>query len=302
MTRKTGILAALVSLFLLCLSVSAQAYDVAVITSAEIMPYNHALEGFRRVCPRCDVREIVLSREGPRNVIAKIREIRPDLVLSIGIDAYEQVKNIKDLPVVYAMIPNTPPEGEKRKNVSGVSMFVSPAKYLEVMLEVFPSARRIGLIYDPKNSGAFVQEALQTAKKSGIELVLRQAEKPGSVPLLIDSLRDKIDVFWMLPDATVINPETVRYMLLFSFQNRIPIFTFSKKYVEMGALAGLNVMPSDLGRQAGEIALRILSGDDPVLPIRQDARKTRLVLNRKVAGKLSLRIPDRVLREAEDAQ
>ena len=64
----------------------------------------------------------------------------------------------------------------------------------------------------------------------------------------------------MVPDVTVITPETIDAMLLFSFRNRIPIFTFSDKYVEMGAMAAITVEPRDLGAQIGEILRKAMSG------------------------------------------
>jgi len=111
-------------------------------------------------------------------------------------------------------------------------------------------------------------------------------------------MQDKIDVFWMLPDTTVINAETVNSLLLFSFQNKIPIFAFATKYVEMGALAALNIDPVDLGVQAGEIMKRLLDQKKGGIAAPVAPRKTVLTINRKIARKLGIDISKTILEKA----
>jgi putative ABC transport system substrate-binding protein len=190
--------------------------------------------------------------------------------------------------------------GLVRKNISGVSMEIPAGKFLAAIREVFPKARRVGIIYNPGQSDAFVRQALGAAQQQGITLVLHKAERSSEVPSLIDALRGKIDVFLMLPDVTVVTPETVKYLLLFSFQSKVPVFSFSDKYVEMGALAALSIVPFDIGVQAGEMARKLSNGYSNGTPYRVDARKAVLSINRTVAGKLGIRISDTVLKKAED--
>ena len=80
-------------------------------------------------------------------------------------------------------------------------------------------------------------------------------------------MKGKIDIFWMLPDAEVITPETVDSILLFSFQNNVPVFSFSSKYVKMGALASLSVDPFALGAQTGELVAKKLDNGPNENPV-----------------------------------
>ncbi len=297
--NKFTFLAISALILLLCHSSFAETLKVAVVKGSDIKPYNEALEGFKTSCG-CDTKEFIISEMENEGIMEKVLESSPDIVLAIGMDAVMRMRGIKDIPVVYTMVPYSPFLNTVGKNVSGVTMFFSPENYLDAMLDVFPSARRIGVVYDPKNTEAFLKEAEQTARSRRIELVVKKASRPGEVPSLIDGMKDEIDLLWMLPDMTVINSETINYMLLFSFQNRVPVFTFSKKYVEMGALASLNIVPFDLGVQAGEIAKKLLSGRAVKSPIRTYARKTDLTINKKVAKKLGIKIQAEISRRAED--
>lgn len=273
------------------------AEHVAVIKSADIKPYNEALEGFESSCTS-KVTEIALQENQPSDIAREIIRINADGVLAIGMDALIHLQNLTDVPIVYTMIPDPRSSGVVRENVSGVNMTVSPERYLGSMLDLFPSAKRIGLIYDPRNSGLFVEQALNYARSRDIELVLKKAVKPADVPSLMEAMK-KVDVFWMLPDPAVINNESVKFIFLFSFQNKIPVFTFSKKYVEMGAIAGLNISPFEMGAQACELLKKSIAERGNGSSTRVDAGKAELVVNVKVAKKMGIKIRDEVLRRSE---
>jgi putative ABC transport system substrate-binding protein len=288
----------LIALLLLCgLAAYCEAGEIVAIKSAEIKPYNDALEGFKTSCDH-DVRELVMSEAESSDILRKVHENGTVAVLAIGMDALNLARSVRDVPVIYAMVPHSQALSPGQKPLSGVSMYIPPDRYIGSMLDVFHGAQRIGVIYDPKNSEAYMKEAMQSTEGRGVELVLRKASRPSDIPALVDSLKDKIDVFWMLPDTTVVNPEAVKYILLFSFQNKVPIFTFSKKYVEMGSTAGLYTAPFDIGVQAGEIARKLVSEKNSKT-IRTDARRTVLAVNRKIIKKLGIKVRDDVLNRAE---
>ena len=290
-----NILAAL--LLLCCLAAYCEAGEIVAIKSAEIKPYNDALEGFKTSCDH-DVRELLMSETDSSEILRKVHENGTLAVLAIGMDALNLARSVRDVPVIYAMVPQSQVLSAGQKPLSGVSMYISPDRYIGSVLDVFHGTKRIGVIYDPNNREAYMNEALQSAQGRGVELVIRKASRPSDIPALIDSMKDKIDVFWMLPDTTVVNPETVKYLLLFSFQNKVPIFTFSKKYVEMGCTAGLYTAPFDIGVQAGEIARKLVSEKNPKT-IRTDARKTVLAVNRKIIKKFGIKVRDDILNRAE---
>jgi putative ABC transport system substrate-binding protein len=276
------------------------AHEVAVIKSADIKPYNEAVEGFRRTCD-CTVSEMSISAELSDDVSHFVRDMNAEGVLAVGLDALKLAKAIEDRPVVYALVPSPRGAVQGKNNISGVNMVFSPFIQLNTLHEIFPRFRRVGIIYDPDNTGFFVKEAQRAASEVGLELVLKAAGSARDVPRLLDGMLGEIDVFWMLPDIAVANPEAVKYLLLFSFRNKVPVFSFSKKYVEMGAVAAMNIVPFDIGVQAGEImrTVRDAKGSGP--PLRVDARKADLIINRKVARKMGLSISDEILARSEDA-
>ncbi len=267
---------------------AAAAREILLLQSFRVKPYEEAVEGFASVYQN-RIKQLIISELESVDIQQKIKQANPSLVLAIGMEALSLAKTIQDIPMVYLMVLNPQTVLADEDNVTGVSMHIPPEKHLMVLLETLPSTHTIGFLYDPDRSGRFVEEARQAAAKMQVQLVAREIHDSRQAPSLVMDMKDTIDVFWMLPDLTVINPETVEFLLLFSFQNKIPLFTFSEKYVEMGAFLSMDIDAFDMGRQAGEMALEILAGQNVEKMKQAYARKAIITTNTLIAGKLGIR-------------
>ena len=263
--------------------------EVVAVQSIRVKPYENAIKGFKSVCESGITRLVLSEREGI-DVEKYVSGIRPDLVLAIGKEALSRARGISDTPVVYLMVPNPGSVLSGEKNITGVSMNIPEEKQIMALMDSLPNTRRIGLIYDPDRTGPVVERAKDFAGRIGVQIIAREIHNAKDAPTLIMRMKGKIDVFWMLPDLTVVTPETVEFLLLFSFENQVPIFSFSEKYVELGAFMSMDIDAFDLGVQAGELANRILDGND-IQRIQQTyARKAIVSTNLMVAGKLGIHL------------
>jgi putative ABC transport system substrate-binding protein len=291
-------LSIIIFLSLIMLQVAAAAgQEAVVVQSARFAPYEEALKGFQRVC-RADITRIVISELKRKNVVERIDEINPDIIIAIGMDALLKVKMIRDIPIVYLMILNPQSIISGEKNISGISMHISREKQLLILSEALPHVKRVGLVYDPEQTGYFVERARETAASMGLDLIANEVHSARDVPSSIKDLEGKIDAFWMIPDTTVITPETVEFLLIFSLENKTPILTFSEKYVELGALISIDTDPLAMGSQAGEMANRILSEKDYAYVERTDAKKEIIHINLKIAKNLGITMDEELLARA----
>lgn len=283
------------ALLFLCMECPAASREVVVVQSADIRPFSQALEGFEETCD-CTIPEVITTVT-TSDIVGKIRRLQPDAVLALGMDALTRVQSIRDIPIFYAMTAGARHPLPELTNLAGTSMFIPPERQIDSIKQLFPNAKRIGVIYDPRNTASLVERAIQYARANSLEVVAKKANGAQDVMPLLEGMNGKIDVFLMTPDVTVITPETVNAMLLFSFQNRLPVFTFSEKYVEMGAVAALTVSPFDLGAQTGEIARKVFRDKSNNGMTRTFARKHVLLINAKIAKKLGIVIADEVMKK-----
>jgi putative ABC transport system substrate-binding protein len=261
--------------------------EIAVVQSIRVKPYEQAIKGFRSICD-VKMKRIVLSELGWADAVRSIKQKRPDLVLAIGGDALSVAKRIRSIPIVYTMVLNPLAMLSGGENIRGVSMNIPPEQQLRALLRALPHVKTVGLLHDPDRTGRFVREAHVAALGMGITLVAREIHDPKDAPSLIMDMRGKIDAFWMLPDITVITPQTVEFLLLFSLENTIPLLAFSEKYVDLGAFMSTGIDAFDMGCQAGEIATKILSGADVSSVRHVGARRLVVSTNLMVARKLGI--------------
>ncbi|RQW87115.1 MAG: ABC transporter substrate-binding protein [Geobacter sp.] len=261
--------------------------EILVVQNHNIKPYGDALSGFKSLISN-KFSGINFTFRNSSGTAEYLVERKPDLVLAIGMDALQKVKNYSDVPIVYLMVLNPSAIVNEERNITGVSMIISPEKQLAAIHRVLPSARRIGLLFDPKKSAVFVKRAQIVSKESKIDLLAKEVNHSRFVPTALTSMKGAIDAFWMIPDTTVLTPDTIELLMLYSLENKIPVCTFSTKYLEVGALMSLDIDAFEMGRQAGGLAVKILSGKtvSEIPPVEADSAK--LVINQSVARKLKV--------------
>lgn len=285
---RTRFLTSLISLLLSGATVFAG--DILVLQSMRVKPFDEALRGFRSVCKADSKTVVVLADAEGSDLLRMKREERPRLILAIGADALQRVKKIGDIPIIYLMVLNPEKITGGGKNIVGIDMNIPPEKYLSLIESLNLPKLKVGIFYDPAKTGAFVKRIQQTARARGIDITAKEIRHPRNVPKLLTKMKGACNLFWLIPDATVVTPETVELILRFSQQNGTPVVTFAGKYVDKGALASLDIDGFDLGKQGGEMANRILDGTRVSDIPYTEARKAVVKVNRKVAKKLGINL------------
>jgi putative ABC transport system substrate-binding protein len=273
---------------------------VVVLQSSRLIPYEQARLGFDRILTGripsrgaksiqpTDLSLFILSEEDDLQLLRHTIEVEhPEVLVAIGAKALAFATVLKtDRPIVYLLVPNPKPIVKGRKNVTGVEMTIPPARQLAGLIAVLPDAKRVGTIYGPRNSSRFIAKAQAAAARLGIELLAEKARSPKQVPELLANLRGKIDSFWILPDLTVLTPQTLEKILLFSLIEKAPVLSFSEKYLEEGAAVAVTFDLAAMGKKAGELTWKILQGGNvnTLPPVSSD--KIKIEVNDKVLDKL----------------
>lgn len=269
-----------------------------IIQSMSIEPYNLAISGFNKVFSSKHKR-IVLSEQKKINLRRVIKRERPDLIYTVGINALYSIKNANhNIPVVSSMIPKNELQAVLNKNITGVSMEHSTETLISIICNVLPETKYIYILYSPEYMGPIFEEIRTIGKNKNIDVLGRAIYSPKDVLATLKNIRGDIknSVYLMLPDTGVINKVNIEAILLHSLENRIPIVTFSKKYLKLGAFMSISFDPYDIGMQAGEIAFAInekitegkklgMLGQSPA-----DARKAIITVNKTIIKKMNLKI------------
>jgi putative ABC transport system substrate-binding protein len=175
------------------------------------------------------------------------------------------------------------------------------AKRLGFVLEFFPSGASIGALVDPTFSEASAQlTQLQAAARAiGQQIHVLNAGTENEIDTAFASIGGAhIDV--LLVGATPFFRGRRNQIAALAARHAIPTFAEGRDLVESGLLMSYGPSITDIYRQVGIYAGRILKGEKPAdLPVLQPT-KFEFVINLKTAKALGLAIPDRLLALADE--
>lgn len=266
---------------------SAHAEGVLALGAVHTESFLQIVEGFILTC-NCEVETSQAKDQKDQGLFEQIQQTSPVALLAVGMNGvFAALEVATDLPIIYSQVFNPQPFMRNRDS-TGVVLEFPPKAQLEALLAALPNIKRLGFVYDPAYSTSRAEQMREAARSLGITLVEGRTDNPRKVPKLINEMKDKIDVFWLTPDQTVVTFETLEYLARFSMENQIPTLAFAEKYMDMGIALGLNADNVDLGKQTGAIAKKIIHGAKARDIPPEEARKAILVVNRRIAAKLGL--------------
>ncbi len=289
--------------------------NLYVVNSLNIEPYNNALTGFFYVLEEKGYNEgenlvlnyyLLKGEKDVKNIVKDIKQNNPDLILTVGTEATKKIleAEIKNIPVIFLMVLDPKENGfvesnqRPGKNFTGTTMKISAKMQLKAIKSVIPKIKKVGVIYNPEETGKLIEGAVSFSKKNKIELKAISVFFPKEVPDVLNVLIREIDLLWVVPDETVISEQSLCYILSFTFKKRIPVMGYASHIVQRGALLALSCDYEDIGRQGGELFWEVINGKNPgILPV-TFPRKAFLSVNVRVAEQMGIEIPVQVLEEA----
>jgi putative ABC transport system substrate-binding protein len=188
-------------------------------------------------------------------------------------------------------------------NVTGISLLqvAMAAKRLEVLRELVPAAKIIGLLANPTNPNVetVVPDLHDAAGVLGLQLVLGYASGERDIDVVFESfVRGRVQA--LLVDADAVLLTRLQQITGLAARHSIPAMYVSRLYVEGGGLMSYGANIADAYREAGGYAGKILKGAHPAdLPVTQPT-KFELVINLKTAKSLGLTVPQTLLVAADE--
>lgn len=280
---------------------SAQAM-VSVIFSSDIEPYQQTWKGIKEVFEEKKVplnySEYYLDRQNSDSIFLQITQENRDIVFAIGPQASKLVKNkIKDTPVVFSLVLN--PEEIVNTNITGVSLDIPIEVKLKHIKRILPDVKKIGVIFSSKSIPLY-KEILQGCKEMGFQLIGQEIRSGKEFKDAFEDVSRHIDSFMMIPDTEVYFQQSIKHLLLEGLRKKLPVIGLSSAYTKAGAVVSFDNNYRDIGKQAGEIALRVLDGEKPgsIAPVRP--RTIRFSLNLLVAERLGITIHSDIIKESSE--
>lgn len=241
-----------------------------------------------------------------QTIATKLINDQNDLILAIATPAAQAVANgTKDIPILVTAVTdpadsklvaaNDAPGG----NVSGTSDLTPVKEQIDLIPQIVPEAKTVGLVYCSSEANSKFQ--IELAKKEVEALGLSYAEATVSnsneIQQVIQSLVGKVQAIYIPTD----NMLAAGMSNVVSVTNpaKIPVICGEEGMVTNGGTATYGINYYDLGKITANQAVQILKeGKNPAeMPI-EYCKDCNLVLNQDAANEMGLTFPQDLLDKA----
>lgn len=233
-----------------------------------------------------------------------------DLIAAFGPPPAKAAKNATStIPIVFEVGNDAVEAGlvtslaQPGGNATGLSiLFVQvTAKRLELLCELLPGAKTIGLLVNPKSPTAepSIRGASEAAKAKGVQLSVFNASTVSEINAAFTAaVGARVQGMIVSADPFF---DTQRTLLVgVAAREKLPSIYFEDEFPNAGGLISYGSSLADVYRQMGLYAGKILKGAKPSeLPVEQPT-KFRLAINTRTAHDLAISLPPSLLATADN--
>lgn len=211
----------------------------------------------------------------------------------------------KDKPIIMAGI--TYPveagliksENNPGNNITGVSDRTPIKQQLEVMKQILPKMKKVGILYTASedNSVKQAQEAEKLAKELGLEVKVSTVANTNDIQQVTETLAAETDAIFVPIDNTIAS--AMATVVKVTDSKKVPVFPSSDTMVADGGLLGIGVDQYKIGIETAKVIAKVLKGaDTKTMPIVL-ANEGVIYLNEAKAKQLGIEIPQDIKDKAK---
>jgi hypothetical protein len=165
------------------------------------------------------------------------------LIFTVGVKAAEQMSGYAGkTPVLAVLVPKDwyQKSGRARlaeggRNAGAVVLDQPYSRQLKLIKFALPSASKVGILVSQPNAG-IINELEQAARQSHLSIVSAIVDSEAALIESLERILSEADVLLAVPDAVVLNRNTVQSLFITSYRYRDPVAGYSKPLSRAGAL------------------------------------------------------------------
>jgi ABC-type uncharacterized transport system substrate-binding protein len=232
-------------------------------------------------------------------VLATIRDIRPDVIIASGNTAVEFVlaEHFKDGPIpgVFCAVNWTcEPYGLPTENATGILEIPPVRETLAVLKQHSPDGKRVAVLSGDSSSQPRNEEALDAIFfECGLTATHVSAKTPDEWKAQFAKANAEADMIFLTTNQGIENWDEADVKAFVGEHIRVPVVTCDASMMKV-AVFGLSAAGREQGQWAAKTALRILRGESPAkIPVVRTDQATAYI-NTTLADRVGFK-PDEAL-------
>lgn len=289
---------------------------LGIIQLVEHPALDAAREGFLEVLEEngyVDGENLIVDYQNAQNDQANLQTIARkfvqdncDLVLAIATPAAMTMANeTSDIPILITAV--TDPVSAKLvnsmekpgTNVTGTSDMNPIRDQLQLIKDLAPDTKKVGMIYNSSEINSKVQADMadEIAPELGLELVKVTVTASSEVMQAAQSLVGRVDAIYLPTDNMVIT--SLSAIMKVAEENKLPVVVGEIDALKNGGLATIGIEYHQLGRTTGEMAIEVINGKNPAEMAIKTQPGSDIVISKKAAERIGLEIPSELQAKAK---
>jgi putative ABC transport system substrate-binding protein len=239
-------------------------------------------------------------------IAAEFVQAKVDVIVTVGSAVPSVRQATTTIPIVFAVGIDPVGSGlvaslaKPGGNVTGLSLQAAylAGKRLELLREVVPQLRRLGIIFNAGNAQPTLEmeETKAAAQTLSLDVVALEIRQPADIAPAFDTA--KVDAVYVAIDQLMV--ANLARILTLALGARLPTVFSTRDFVRSGGFMSYGPNYSDLFRRSADYVDKILRGTKPGdIPVEQPT-KFELVINLTTAKALGLNIPQQFVLRADD--
>jgi len=230
---------------------------------------------------------------------------KPAVIIAIATPSAQSAARVisnTDLQLVFSAVTNPKAAGlvtnyqHPGGNITGTLSSSPIAEQMSLIHEIMPELRNLGIVinFGEQNSVDLLEQVVLAAKEYGIKVLPAEANSSADVASATRSLVGKVGAFILVQDNTVAS--ALPSLLQVANNNYVPTFAVFTEAAQQGAMMEVAYDAYDIGIQTGYIAAHVLDGEPAGSIEVVDPHKLVIEINKRVADRLSVKLPERLLK------
>lgn len=256
---------------------------------------------------KIDYQNAQANQANLKTMSQKFANENADLTLGIATPAALSLAKTADgnSPVILAGITDPAGSGLVKTgqrpgaNITGTSGDSPLEQHLNVIKQVVPKAKKLGIIYTTSDHGGEynAKRMAQLAKSAGYDVHMYTISTTNDMQQVAETMASQVDIVYAPQDNGVAS--AMKTLINITNKNNVPVIPAVNTMVKDGGVATISVSQYDIGYQAGIMAGQVLKGKDTATYPVKTITKGDIVINLKQAKLLGLQLPEDMIKTAK---
>jgi len=182
-------------------------------------------------------------------------------------------------------------------NVTGTSDMNPVDEQLQLLKDLVPDAKKVGIVYSSGEANSAVQVKMAKEAAKGLGLTIEEAAVSASSEVQQAASSLDVDAYYVPTDNAVVS--ALEGLLQVAEKNKVPVISADGESVKRGATATYGINYEKLGEQTAAMAVKLLKGEaEPASMPVETISEVDLYLNEDAAKKAGIEFTDEMKSEA----